>query len=160
VVVLLVAALRTPDLTAALRLGVLAGVVVLLVGCLVGFVMVSNNSGVYQGAIGTGFGNRTSGYLGPDAATVGPQYLLLRPATRGGDLVWLHGIGVHGLVLLGVPAVLLSRTAVPAARQLRVMVVAAGSIAVAMAVLAVQALRQLPLDRLAPVALAVLGACA
>jgi hypothetical protein len=159
VIVMLVAAVRTPGLSGALRLGVVAGVVVLLVGCLVGFVMVSNNSGVYQGAIGTGFGNRTSGYLGPDPATVGPQYLLLRPATRGGDLVLLHAIGVHGLILLAVPAVLLSRTAMPAARQLRVMAVAAGSVAVAMVVLGVQALRQLPLDRLAPVALAVLALC-
>src|SRR5438874_7621906 len=49
VVVMLIAALRTPDQPLSLRLGVRAGIVVLLVGCAIGFVMISNNSGVYQG---------------------------------------------------------------------------------------------------------------
>ena len=42
--------------------------------------------GTDQG-FGTGFGNRTAGYLGPDPATVGREYVLLRPHTHGGDLV-------------------------------------------------------------------------
>ena len=83
VVVMLVAALRSPD-AASVKLGIRAGIVVLLVGCAIGFVMVSNNSGVFQGAFGTGFGNRTAGYLGPDPATVGHEYVLLRPHTHGG----------------------------------------------------------------------------
>lgn len=158
VVVLLVAALRSPD-PASVRLGVRAGIVVLLVGCAVGFVMVSNNSGVFQGVFGSGFGNRTAAYLGPDPATVGHEYVLLRPHTRGGDLVLLHAIGVHGLALLALPAVLLTRTALPATRQLQLIATAAGAIGVGMAVLLVQALRQLPLAELHPVLLAVLALC-
>ena len=156
VAVLFVAALRSPD-TPAVRLGVLAGIVLLFVGCAVGFVMVSNNSGVFQGTFGTGFGNRTAGYLGPDPATVGPQYVLLRPGTRGGDLVLPHAIGVHGLVLLAVPAVLLARTALPAQRQLRVVATTVAALGVAMAVLLTQALRQRPLDQLPPALLGVLA---
>jgi hypothetical protein len=158
-VVLLVAAIRTPALPGSVRLGVVAGIGVLLVGCAVGFVMVSNNSGVFQGVVGAGFGNRTAGYLGPSPATVGPEYLVLRPATRGGDLLLPHGIGIHGLILLAVPAVLLARTATAPARQLRIMAVAVGSVAVALVLLLGQALREQPLDRLGPVALGVLGLC-
>ena len=123
----------------------------LLLGCAVGFVMVSNNSGVFQGSVGSGFGNRTAAYLGPDRATVGPEYLLLRPATRGGDLVLPHAIGVHGLVLLAVPAVLLTRTTLSRTRQLRLVALAAGSVGLAMTLLLVNAFRSLPLDRLGPV---------
>jgi hypothetical protein len=159
VAVLLAAALRSGG-PASVRLGVRAGIVVLLVGCAVGFVMVSNNSGVYQGTIGSGFANRAAAYLGPSAEAVGPQYLLLRPATQGGDLVLLHAIGVHGLALLAAPAVLLVRTRMPQARQLRLIAAAAASVAVAMALLLVQALRQLPLEQLSPAALVVLGICA
>ncbi len=159
VVVLLVTVVRTPDLQPSVRLGMLAGVVVFFVGCAVGFVMVSNNSGVFQGSVGAGFGNRTAAYLGPDLATVGPEYLLLRPATRGGDLVLPHAIGVHGLVLLAVPAVLLTGTALSRARQLRLVAVAAGSVGLAMTLLLVNAFRSLPLDRLDPVSLAALAVC-
>jgi hypothetical protein len=158
VVVLLVAAARSRGTPAPVRLGVLSGGAVLLVGCLVGLVMVFNNSGVYQGSVGAGFGERATGYLGPDAATIGPEYLLLRPATDGGDLVLLHAIGVHGLLLLAVPAVLLARTT--ARRQLAVVALAAGSVTVAMAVLVAHALRQQPLGALGTVALTALALCA
>lgn len=158
--VLLVAALRSADTAASVRLGVVAGVLVLLIGSVIGLVMIFNNSGVFQGTVGVGFGERTAGYLGPDAATIGPEYLLIRPSTHGGDLVLLHAIGVHGLVLLAVPAVLLARTAMPAGRQLRVIVVAVASVAVATTILLVHGLRQLPLDQLPPLALTVVGICA
>ncbi|HEY3108977.1 MAG TPA: hypothetical protein VGL23_09505 [Chloroflexota bacterium] len=160
VTVLLVAALRSSSGPASQRLGVLAGIVALLVGCAIGFVMISNNSGVYQGSIGSGFAQRASAYLGPSAATVGPEYLLLRPFTDGGDLVLLHAIGIHGLALLAVPAVLLAGTAMPPARQLAIVAAAVAGVAAAMAVLLVQALRQLPLSQLPPLALAILGICA
>jgi hypothetical protein len=159
VVVLLIAAIRSSQAPASVRLGVRAGIAVLLFGCAIGFVMVFNNSGVFQGSVGSGFTRQATGYLGPAAATVGREYLLLRPSTDGGDLVLLHAIGVHGLILLAVPAVLLARTAMPAARQLRVVGVAVASVAVATAVLLAQALRQLPLERLHPVMLAVLAGC-
>jgi hypothetical protein len=160
VIVLLVAAIRSSDISTSLRLGVCAGIIVLLLGCVIGFVMISNNSGVYQGSVGAGFARQTADYLGPDAATVGPQYGLLRPATQGGDLVAPHIIGIHGLVLLAVPAVLLARTAMTRARQLKVIALAVASVAVGMILLLVQALRQLPLDQLSPLALTALGFCA
>jgi hypothetical protein len=159
-VVLLLVALRDHESPASVRLGVRAGIVVLLVGCLVGFAMISNMSGVYQGSFGSGFTRPAVGYLGPSASTVGPEYLLLRPATDGGDLVLPHAIGVHGLILLAVPALLLARTSMAATRQLRVVVTMVASISVAMGLLLLHALRQLPLDRLSPVSLAVLAACA
>lgn len=159
VIVLLIAALRTRDVTASVRLGVIAGIVVLLVACAIGFVMISNNSGVYQGGIGGGFARQTAAYLGPDAATVGPEYGLLRPGTRGGDLVAPHVIGIHGLVLLAVPAVLLARSAMSRVRQLQVVALAVSSVVIGSTLLLVQALRQLPLDQLHPVALATLVLC-
>ncbi|MDT7715230.1 MAG: hypothetical protein QOH09_1222 [Pseudonocardiales bacterium] len=160
VIVLLVAALRSGDTSPSLRLGVCAGIIVLLMGCVIGFVMISNNSGVYEGSVGAGFARQTAAYLGPDAATVGPQYGLLRPATRGGDLVAPHIIGIHGLVLLAVPAVLLARTAMSPARQLKVIALAVTSVVVGMVLLLVHALRQLPLDQLNPLALTALALCA
>jgi uncharacterized membrane protein len=69
-------------------------------------------------------------------------------------------VGVHGLVLLAVPAVLLARTALSENRQRSVVLLAAGSVALAMAVLIGHALRQLPLSELPPIALATLGLCA
>lgn len=160
VIVLLVAALRSSDTSPSLRLGVCAGITVLLAGCMIGFVMISNNSGVYQGAVGAGFARQTAGYLGPDAATVGPQYGLLRPATQGGDLVAPHIIAIHGLLLLAVPAVLLARTAMTRARQLKVIALAVTSVAVGLALLLAQALRQLPLEALNPLTLTALSLCA
>jgi hypothetical protein len=157
VIVMLVAALRTPRMAPGVRVGVVAGTVVLLAGCVVGFTMVSNNSGVFQGAFGSGFGDRTAAYLGPAPATVGREYPLIRPDTAGGDLVLPHAIGVHGLILLAVPAILLARTT--AAHQARLAAVAAASVGTAMAVLIVHALRQLPLHALHPAVLALLALC-
>jgi hypothetical protein len=42
VIVLLVAALRSGDTSPSLRLGVCAGIIVLLMGCVIGFMMISN----------------------------------------------------------------------------------------------------------------------
>jgi hypothetical protein len=159
VIVLLIAAMRSRGVTASVRLGLVAGLTVLLMACVIGFVMISNNSGVYQGSIGGGFARQTAAYLGPDAATVGPEYGLLRPGTRGGDLVAPHVIGIHGLVLLAVPAVLLARSAMSPVRQLHVVALAVSSVAIGLILLLVQAFRQLPLDRLHPVALATLALC-
>ncbi len=159
VIVLLIAALRTRDITASVRLGVIAGLIVLLVACVIGFVMISNNSGVYQGSVGAGFARRTAAYLGPDTATVGPEYGLLRPGTHGGDLVAPHVIGIHGLILLAVPAVLLARSAMSRVRQLQVVALAVASVTLGLILLLVQAFRQLPLDQLHPVALATLALC-
>ena len=157
--VLLVAAARSRGTPASARLGVLAGIVLLFMGCVIGLIMIFNNSGVYQGSIGAGFTERTTDYLGPSAATVGPDYLLIKPATSGGDLVLLHAIGVHGLVLLAVPAVLLARSAMPAARQLRVVALSVAAVGIATGILAVHAFRQLDWNQFSPLALAALALC-
>jgi hypothetical protein len=70
-----------------------------------------------------------------------------------------HAIGVHGLVLLAVPAVLLTRTTLSRTRQLRLVALAAGSVGLAMTLLLVHAFRSLPLDRLGPASLAALAVC-
>jgi hypothetical protein len=160
VAVLLVAAARAHRAPASVRTGALAGGAVLLVGCLVGLVMIFNNSGVYQGSIGAGFTARRSGYLGPSAATVGPDYGLIRPSTAGGDLLLPHAIGVHGLVLLAVPAVLLARTGVAERVRRRIVGLAGASILTAQLVLLGHALRELPLRELPPFAVGVLALCA
>jgi hypothetical protein len=159
VVVLLVVALRDTESPASVRLGVRAGIIVLLLGCVIGFGMISNMSGVYQGGFGSGFTRPATGYLGPSASTVGPEYLLLRPETKGGDLILPHAIGVHGLVLLALPALLLARTSMAMARQRRIIMTIVASVGVAMGLLLLHALRQLPLDRLSPVSLVVLTGC-
>ncbi len=160
-VVLLVAAIRSDPAGPVLRLGVVAGVVVVLVACLIGLVMIFNNSGVYQGSVGADFIQRTGrgGYLGPDPATAGREYLLLPPFTAGGDLVLPHAIGVHGLILLAVPAVLAGRTALSVRRQRRLVGAAVAAVAVAMALLIGHALRALPLSQLPVPALVVLALC-
>jgi hypothetical protein len=157
VMVLLVAAVRSRALAPSGRIGVLAGGWVLLVGCLVGLVMIFNNSGVYQG--GVRFDPRRVGYLGPSADVVGPDYALIRPATAGGDLVLPHAIGVHGLVLLAVPALLLARTGLAEVRRRRAVAMAAASVVVAQGLLVVHAFRALPLRSLSFSAVAVLTAC-
>lgn len=159
VVVLLSAAVRARHAPVSVRIGALAGGGVLLAGCLIGLVMIFNNSGVYQGSIGAGFTARRTGYLGPDPATVGPDYALVRPATAGGDLVLPHAIGVHGLVLIAVPALLLARAALAEHRRRRIVGLAAASVVVAQGLLVGHAFRQLPLRELGPVSVGVLVLC-
>jgi len=157
-VVLLVVALRSRAVAPSLRLGVVGGVVVVLVGAATGMVMISTNSGVYRGGIGRAFG-ATGAYFGPDAATVGPDYAGFRPATAGGDLVLPHAVGVHGLLLLAVPAVLLAGTALTGRAQLRLVATMCAAVGLGLAILLVHAFRMLPLDALSTVTLAVLGLC-
>jgi hypothetical protein len=140
--------------------GVLGGVGVLLIGCVIGFVMISNMSGVFEGSIGSALGRPQRGYLGPSAATVGHQYLLVRPHTAGGDLVLLHAIGVHGMVLLTVPAILLTRTRLSREQQRRLVLAMTTSVVAGLAVLAVHAFEQRPWDQLSTVGLGVLLALA
>jgi hypothetical protein len=156
-VVLLVVALRSRGSAPEVRVGVVAGVLAVLTACAVGMVMISTNSGVYRGGIGSGFG-RSGAYFGPDAATVGPDFAGFRPATAGGDLVLPHAIGVHGLLLLAVPAVLLAGTTLR--HRLALAGTLAAAVLVALAVLLVHAFRMLPLDTLGVPALAVLALCA
>ena len=141
-------------------LGVRAGVGVLLVGCLVGFVIISNMSGVFQGSFVAGFTQPQAGYLGPTAATVGREYLLLRPHTDGGDLVLLHAVGVHGMVLLTLPALMLARAGVPERTRLTLVATMAGLVVAGMAGLAVAAFGQRPWDSLSSVAVASLAGLA
>ena len=155
--VVLLSGVRRSGAPPSVRLGVVAGTVLLMVGCAVGFVMISNMSGVFQGGFATAFTRPQVGYLGPGPGTVGREYLLLRPHTAGGDLVLLHAIGVHGLVLLTLPALALTRSRRPERERLRLVVALTVLVAVGFAGLALQAFGQRPWDRLPPVAVGALG---
>jgi hypothetical protein len=150
-VVLLVSSLRThasDETPASLLLGVRLGVVVMLIGCVIGFVMISNMSGIWNGQFGSAFGEPQTGYLGPTPAQVGHEYVLLRPDTDGGDLVLLHAIGIHGLVLVTIPAALLAMTAVPEVWRRRLVWTTAAAVLGSMAVIASQSFRSQPLGEM------------
>jgi hypothetical protein len=155
-VVLLFAALRTRDLSPSVRLGLLGGVAVVLAGSLIGFVMISNMSGVFQGRFGSAFTRPQVGYLGPPPSVVGPEHLLLRLHTAGGDLVLLHAIGVHGLPLLALPAILLGRSGLSERRRFRLVGAVTGGIGLTMIVLATQSFRARPFAEMAGVQLGLL----
>ncbi len=93
--VVLLLGVRRSAAPASVRLGIGAGTGVLFVGCVIGFAMISNMSGVFQGALGSGFGPPQNRYLGPPESVVGTEWLSFRAHTDGGDLVLLHAIGVH-----------------------------------------------------------------
>ncbi len=147
-VTLLTSTFRDRAAPRSLVLGVRCGIVVLLFGCVIGFVMISNMSGVFQGSFFSGFAEKQVGYLGPAPATVGHEYLLLRPYTDGGDLVLLHAIGIHCLPFVALPAVMLSRIRLAEATRTRYVLAIVAGVAVAMAVLAEQAFGSLPLSQL------------
>jgi hypothetical protein len=73
VAVLLAATFRTEVVPRSVLLGIRCGLAVLLVGCLIGFVMISNMSGVFEGSFGSAFTQRQLGYMGPSASTKGSQ---------------------------------------------------------------------------------------
>jgi hypothetical protein len=160
VVVMLIAAVRTPELSPSVRLGLVAGLAVLIVGCLIGFVMISNMSGVFQGTFGSGFLRKQVGYIGPSPSVVGPEHLLLRLHTAGGDLVLLHAIGVHGLPLVTLPALLLSGLGLRERRRVQVVGTIAGGVVLSMAVIATQSFRSLPLGEMGSAQLGVLAGTA
>lgn len=144
-VVLLVAAFRTHDAEPSVLLGIRSSIVVLLIGCVIGFVMISNMSGVFQGSIGSAFTHPQFGYVGPPPSVVGRDVLLVHVHTQGGDLVSLHAIGVHGLPLLAVPAILLTRTRLAERIRLRLVATMAAGVGLAMLVIATQSFRSQPL---------------
>lgn len=146
--VVLLVGIRRSDAPPAVRLGLTSGTLLLLLGCVIGFAMISNMSGVFQGSFGGGFGRPQVGYVGPPASDVGREVFAFRPHTNGGDLVLLHAIGVHGLVLLGLPAMLLAdRSMSEPGRLLRVRLLVA-SVSAGLVVLAAHALRRQPWETL------------
>ena len=157
-VVLLGVAVRSRVSAAGVRLGVVGGVVVVLLGAATGMVMISTNSGC------TGAGS-AAGSVFP-APTSGPTPPLwarlrrLRPATAGGDLVLPHAVGVHGMLLLAVPAVLLAGKTLAARTRLALVATMGAAVGLGLAVLFVHALRMLPLDALGAAGLALLAGCA
>jgi hypothetical protein len=138
-------------------LGIRAGVGALFVGCLIEFVMISNMSGVFQGSFASAFSGPQQGYMGPSAAAVGHEYLLLRLHTDGGDLVLLHAVGVHGMVLLTLPALMLARSGLAERRRLLLMASMAGLVVVGLLGLTAQAFGQRPWDSLPVLAVVGLG---
>lgn len=147
-VVLLLGVRRSAE-PASIRLGLSAGTGLLLLGCVIGFGMISNMSGVFQGSFGTAFGTPQVGYAGPPASVVGREVLSFRPHTQGGDLVLLHAVGVHGLVLLGLPAMALAGAALTEPARVHRVRLLVASVALGLLVLAVHALRQQPWATLA-----------
>jgi drug/metabolite transporter (DMT)-like permease len=63
------------------------------------------------------------------------------------------------MILLAVPAVLLTRNSLSRLRQVQLATASVTAVVVGLAVLLVHALRQLPLDRLSPASQGVLGLC-
>lgn len=149
-IVLLVAAARARGVAPSLRLSILAGTVMVIVGCAMGILMASNMSGIWEGAF---FSNLPRGgmgsYRGPPAGLV------------GGDLVLLHAMGLHGLMLIPLAAWLLTHTAVPETTRTRLTAAVAAANVGITAVLAAQVFRVRPVERFdafAVVLLAALGA--
>ncbi|HVE97473.1 MAG TPA: hypothetical protein VNA67_10865 [Pseudonocardiaceae bacterium] len=158
--VLLVAVAWSRATLASVRLGVLAGIAVPFMGCTISLMMIFNKQRRLPGQHRCRVHRTHHRLPRPESGHGRPDYLLIKPAAGGGDLLLLHAIGVHGLVLLAVPAVLLARTAMRPTRQLRVVVLAVAAVGVATGILAVHALRQLPWNQLSPLALAARVLCA
>jgi hypothetical protein len=159
-IVLLLAAVRARHLSPSVRLGIVGGVGVVLAGSLVGFVMISNMSGVFQGRLGSAFTHPQVGYVGPPPSVVGPEHLLLRLHTAGGDLVLLHAIGVHGLPFVTLPALLLGRSRIRERRRLGIVATLTAGVVLSMLVIAVQGFRALPLVALSATSIGLLAIAA
>lgn len=130
---LILATLRPQTLAPSLLLSIRAGAAVVLVGTLVGWLMILNWSGVWQGS---------PNLLEPTFDTARADY---SEGVTGGNLVVIHAIGVHGLSLVPLAAWLLSFTALSERRRTRLTAGIAVSLFALLALLAVQALRARPL---------------
>ena len=148
-VVLLVAAFRARGIAPSLRLAILAGAGMVLCGCATGILMAANMSGIWEGAFFSNLARRrVNGYAGPPAGLV------------GGDLVMLHAVGLHGLMLISLAAWLLTYTTLPETERTRRTGLVVAIIVSAAVILTVQVFRVRPVGAFDPVAtllLAVLG---
>ncbi len=132
-VVLVLASLRPQRLAPSLLLSIRTGAVVVLVGTLAGWLMIFNWSGVWQGS---------PNLLEPGFDTDAADYSI---GVTGGNLVVLHAVGVHGLSLVPLAAWLLTFSTLSERARTRLTAGVAVSIFALLMMLAVQALRTLPL---------------
>ena len=149
--VVLLVGVRRSDAPPAVRLGLTAGTLLLLVGCVIGFAMISNMSGVFQGSFGGGF-SRAAGRLRrgrrrpTSAMRCSPSGRTPRAATwccsmRSACTAWC----CSGCRRCCSPA-----GRCPSAERLLRVRLLVGSVVVGLVVLAAHALRQQPWDSLAP----------
>jgi hypothetical protein len=142
--VLLCAALRERRLAPSLLLSIRAGTLLIIFGLLVGFVMIMNSSGVWQGMthlLDTRFD------------------MQVREGEVGGDLVLLHAIGVHGLNLVPLAAWLLSYSRLSERTRVIITALVTANIVLITTVLSVQVFSAAPITGLDLVKIGALLVC-
>ncbi len=143
-IVLLRAALRERQLAPSLLLSIRAGTLLILWGLLIGFVMIMNSSGVWQGM----------------AHLLETRFdMQVREGEVGGDLVLLHAIGVHGLNLVPLAAWLLTYSRLSERARTIITALVTANIVVIGVVLSVQVFSAAPISGLALIQLAALLVC-
>lgn len=142
--VLLRAALRERQLAPSLLLSIRAGTLLVLGGLLIGFVMIMNSSGVWQGVA----------HLLQTRFDFEP-----RTGEVGGDLVLLHAIGVHGLNLVPLAAWLLSYSHLRERTRTLITALVTSNIVVIGVVLSVQVFSAAPISSLELLQLGALAIC-
>jgi hypothetical protein len=142
--VLVVAAFRERRLAPSLLLSVHAGTLLLLFGLAVGFVMIMNSSGVWQGM----------------AHLLETRFdMQVREGEIGGDLVLLHAIGVHGLNLVPLAAWLLSYSRLSERARTLITAFVTFNIVVITVVLSVQVFNAAPLASIDLISLSIVVVC-
>jgi hypothetical protein len=140
---LFVSSWRRQTLAPSLLLSARVGTAFVLFGGLIGYLMIANSSGVWQGL------ERWRAHGVFDLYTNIEELLQER---TGGNLVLLHAIGVHGLSLLPLAAWLLTYSALPENRRVHLIAWLSGLLVAIVLTLAVQTLRLKPLNELETVA--------
>lgn len=142
--VLLRAALRERHLAPSLLLSIRAGALLVLFGLLIGFLMIMNSSGVWQGVA----------HLLQTRFDFEP-----RTGERGGDLVLLHAIGVHGLNLVPLVAWLLSYSHLRERTRTSITAFVTLNIVAITGVLSVQVFNAAPLADIDLISLTIVAVC-
>jgi len=142
--VLLRAALRERRLAPSLLLSIRAGTLLIVWGVLIGFVMIMNSSGVWQGV----------------AHLLETRFdMHVREGEVGGDLVLLHAIGVHGLNLVPLVAWLLTYSRLSERTRTLITALVVANIVVIGVVLSMQVFSAAPISGLDLLQLGALAIC-
>jgi hypothetical protein len=142
--VLLRAALRERQLAPSLLLSIRAGTLLIMWGLVIGFVMIMNSSGIWQGV----------------ANLLETRFdMQVREDAVGGDLVLLHAIGVHGLNLVPLAAWLLTYSRLDERARTLITALVVANIVVIGVVLSVQVFNAAPLTEIDPVSVTMLLVC-
>ncbi|NJM06488.1 hypothetical protein HC891_10255 [Candidatus Gracilibacteria bacterium] len=133
----------------SIRLAIRTGLLMTLIGSAVGVVMSANAGGVWEGVArfaSNPYGEAMGGYIGQ------------AEGTRGGNLVLLHALGIHGLQLIPLAAWLLSYSRWPEAQRYTLTALVAGLNFALMAAFAVPVFQAVPLSDFSPTMLGIIGA--